>query len=135
MKYSWLIFLITINFVALAQHTHVDEKDITMDQIPQFKGGDNAFFEYLEREVKLPENFDGELYLKKNGNQYVSVTVYFTVGVDGSIKDVNVPDYVDKQLDEKAISIVKNMPKWEPGIHNGKLTEVQYAIPIRVSLK
>ena len=136
MKYSLIVILLVFSCVLVKAQQNQSQKATTevKEQMPHFKGGDNAFFDYLDKHVKTPENFDKEAFMKKNGNQFVPVSVYFTVGVDGTITDVNVLEHVDDQLDEKAIEIVKNMPKWEPGTQNGKPVKVQYAIPVRFNL-
>ena len=103
-------------------------------KLPQFPGGDNAFYAYLEKNVKLPEGFDKKQYLKKNKNKYVPISVGFTIDVDGSITNVKVIDKTDALLDKKAKEIVQNMPKWEPGYQNGTPIKVQYAIPVRFNL-
>ena len=137
MKYSVVILMLVFCFSLKAQKSAkmpVDKTDENK-QMPHFKGGENAFFEYLDKNVKTPDGFDNVTYVKEHGNQYVPVSVYFTVDVDGSITDVNVLEKVDETLDKKAIEIVRNMPKWEPGTENGKPIKVQYAIPVRFNLK
>ena len=136
MKYSVVILMLVFCFSLKAQKSEEipEGKIIVNEQMPHFKGGENAFFNYLDKNVKTPEGFDNETYVKEHGNQYVPISVYFTIDVDGSITDVDVLEKVDETLDKKAIEIVKNMPKWEPGTQNGKPIKVQYAIPVRFNL-
>ena len=88
-------------------------------KMPHFPGGDNAFYDYLDDNVKLPEGFDKLKFKEKNKNQYVPISVGFTIDVDGTITNVKVIDGEDELLDKKAMEIVRNMPKWEPGSING----------------
>ena len=37
--------------------------------------------------------------------------------------------------DAEAIRVVQSMPKWNPGIQDGKNVRVQFALPINFSLK
>lgn len=136
MKYSAFILILIFCFSLKAQKSTKKYKQTTVvnKQLPYFKGGENAFYSYLDENVKIPTGFDKQAYLKKNGNQYVPISVYFTVDVDGSIINVKVVDSVDELLDQKAIEIVENMPKWEPGTQDGKAIKVQYAIPVRFNL-
>ena len=54
---------------------------------------------------------------------------------DGSIVDVVVVRSAgDRHLDSEAIRVVKSMPKWIPGKHNGKPLRVKYTIPINFHL-
>lgn len=114
--------------VIASSEENIDQK------LPQFPGGDDAFYSYLDKNVKLPEGFDKKEYLKKNKNIYVPISVGFTIDVDGSIVDVKVIDKTNKLLDQKAKEIVENMPKWEPGYQDGSPIKVQYAIPVRFNL-
>ncbi|MDG1477905.1 MAG: energy transducer TonB [Vicingaceae bacterium] len=104
------------------------------EKMPQFPGGNNAFYDYLDENVLLPEGFDAKSFMKENGNQFVPVSVAFTIDVDGSITNVKVIDGEDEMLDEKAKQIVESMPKWEPGYRDGSPVKVQYAIPVRFNL-
>ena len=134
-----LLFVLTLIFFTVATKAQKQSENkegiVINEKMPHFPGGDKAFYNYLDKNVKTPETFDKETYLKEHGNQYVPVAVIFTIDTDGSIINVKVKEKVNEQLDEKAIQIVKNMPKWEPGYQNGKSVKVQYAIPIRFNLK
>ena len=114
--------------------TSVENKEEVNQKMPQFPGGNVAFFDYLDKNVSLPEGFDTKKYLKEHKNQFVPISVGFTIDVDGSIIDVKVIDGENEQLDKKAKEIVKNMPKWEPGTMDGTPIKVQYAIPVRFNL-
>lgn len=104
-------------------------------QLPHFPGGDDAFYNYLDEAVKLPEGFDGKQYFKKHKNKFVPISVSFTVDIDGSITNVKVIDGETEELDRKAIEIVENMPKWVPGkSEDGHPIKVDFAIPIRFNL-
>ncbi len=118
----------------LSQKTAATELEELEQVIPSFSGGDNAFYDYLEENVVLPSGFDKVKYLEENKNQFVPVSVGFTVDVDGSIINVNVIESVDDLLDKKAKEIVAKMPKWTPGTQNGKPIKVQFAIPVRFNL-
>ena len=41
---------------------------------------------------------------------------------------------VDPDLDNEAVRVVGNMPKWTPGTLNGAPVRVKYSIPVRFSL-
>ncbi len=111
------------------------ETEVKVNQkMPQFPGGEKAFYAYLDENVVLPEGFNKKQYLKKHKNQYVPISVGFTIDVDGSIINVKVIDGENEALDKKAKEIVQNMPKWEPGYQDGNPIKVQYAIPVRFNL-
>ena len=136
---SILIILAIVCGVSLkAQPSSNEKKGYTSESnnqvMPQFPGGDDAFYAYLDQNVVLPEGFDKVGYLKKHHNQYVPVSVGFTVDTDGSIINVKVIDGEDEQLDNKAKEIVVKMPKWEPGTMDGLPIKVDFVIPIRFNL-
>lgn len=114
--------------------TPVKSEKKLSEKMPQFPGGEDAFYTYLDNNVELPEGFNKKQFIKKYKNQFVPVSVGFTIDVDGSIINVQVIEGADKLLDKKAKEIVENMPKWNPGYQNGKKIKVQYAIPVRFNL-
>ena len=48
--------------------------------------------------------------------------------------DIKVEKSIDPLFDKEAVRVVKTMPKWEPGMWNGKPARVKYCIPIRFRL-
>ena len=137
-QFNLLVLLLVIfSLPTIAQQTAdnaAKEKTTTKQRMPQFPGGDDAFYAYLDNNVMLPSDFDKVAFHKKNKNQFVPINVAFTIDVDGSIVNVKVIDGEDEVLDKKAKEIVEKMPKWGPGYQEGKPIKVQYAIPIRFNL-
>lgn len=129
-----IVVLMVFGLVSFAQKVAPSTYSQSTETLPHFKGGEVAFYRYLDKHVKLPEGFDAATYLKENHNQYVPVTVGFTVDVDGSIVDVKVMENTNPLLAEKAKKIIANMPKWVPGTLEGEPVKVQYAIPVRFNL-
>jgi len=103
----------------------VDDNSIyeTVDQIPQFTGGDTELMNFLERHIKYPSN---ESLSNINGK----VICGFIVNKDGSISDITIYRSLDPILDSIAIKAIKAMPKFIPGKQNGKTVRVQYTLPI-----
>jgi TonB family protein len=129
-----LIMLLAISIMPTVAQNMVTNNVEVKQKMPQFPGGDNAFYAYLDNNVTLPSDFDKETFLKQHKNQFVPINVAFTIDVDGSIVNVKVIDGEDEKLDKKAKEIVEKMPKWEPGYQGDKPVKVQYAIPIRFNL-
>ena len=63
------------------------------------------------------------------------VNVTFIVNTDGSISDVRIIRDIGGGCGDEAIRVVKNMPKWKPGVQNGKPVRVKYTMPIIFDLK
>ena len=97
------------------------------DKLPEFPGGLNACLKFISVNLKYP----AEAARRKI---YGRVVVNFVVGIDGSITNVNVAKSVHYMLAEEAIRVVKKMPKWNPGIMNGKPVRVKFSLPITFRL-
>ncbi|NJN34811.1 MAG: TonB family protein [Saprospiraceae bacterium] len=95
---------------------------------PEFKGGQEQLFRYLANRIVYPEN------ARRNGIQG-TVYVGFVVDKDGSITNVKVKKGVHKSIDEEALRMVKNMPKWSPGAEEGEKVRVAYTLPIKFALQ
>ncbi|NIG57328.1 M56 family metallopeptidase [Chitinophaga sp. Cy-1792] len=96
---------------------------------PSFPGGDEALNKYMAQNIKYPK----EAIEKK-----ISGTVFlqFVVDAQGKVKDIkSVGNKKGGGLEEEAIRMVKAMPAWIPGKHEGKNVAVQFNLPVRFSLK
>ena len=97
------------------------------DEMPKFPGGMQAMMKYLSTNVKYP------VEAQKKG---VSgrVIIQFVVMEDGTLGQEKVVRGVDPLLDEEALRVVKAMPKWTPGVADGKTVKVRFTIPVMFSL-
>lgn len=91
--------------------------------VPPFKIG-----EYLSENVKYPEE------AIKAGIEG-RVIVKFTVMEDGSIDSARIFKGVAPLLDEEAVRVVKEMPRWKPGMQEGKAVRVYFTLPIQFKLE
>lgn len=93
-----------------------------------FKGGESAFYKYISNNVKYPKD---AIKNKIEGK----IVVQFTVNKDGRIIDVStLGKTLGYGLEEEAIRVIKNMPKWEPAVQKGKNVAMRFQIPINFSL-
>ena len=99
-----------------------------VEEMPKFPGGDEGMMQFLNSEVKYPEE------ASKKGKQG-RVVVTFIVNEDGSISESKVVKSVDPELDAEAIRVVNAMPKWTPGKQNGHVVRVKFTIPVTFRLK
>ena len=98
-----------------------------VEQMPEFPGGQAALMEWLGDNVKYPA------IAEENGIQG-RVICTFVVERDGSVTDVQVARSIDPSLDKEAVRVLKKMPKWNPGKHNGKAVRVKYTVPVTFRL-
>ncbi len=115
-----------------AQKTVVAEKNPqvfdVVEQMPEYPGGIKALFDYLCENVMYPADAENQ---KIEGR----VIATFIVETDGSISNIEVVKPVFPSLDAEAVRVLSAMPKWKPGMQNGKVVRVKYTVPISFNLK
>ena len=98
-----------------------------VEVMPQYPGGIPQMMKFIISNIKYPKD------AIKKGMQG-AVVVQFVVEPDGSVSNVHVVRSVFPSLDTEAVRMVKAMPKWSPGMQNGKPVRVRFNVPIRFSL-
>ena len=93
-----------------------------------FKGGMDAWYGYLQANLKYPKT---EQRLGIEG----TVFLRFVINIDGSIQDIEVIRSASPGLDQAAIAVIKNSPKWNPGKNGGKAVRSRMTMPIRFKLQ
>jgi protein TonB len=99
-----------------------------VEQMPAFPDGEAAMLKYIREHVKYPA------IAKENGIEG-TVVIQFVVTKDGDIQKVVVARGIGGGCDEEAARVVKSMPNWKPGKHNGKPVPVSFTLPIRFKLE
>ena len=100
---------------------------VMVEQMPEFPGGEEARLQYLIDAVVYPEK------AKKNAVEG-TVFVSFVVEPDGFVDQIKVLRGIGSGCDEAAVEVVKQMPRWSPGIQRGKAVRVIMNLPIRFSI-
>ena len=100
----------------------------SVEQMPQFRGGEAALLKYLQENVIYPPE------AVKNNIQG-RVFVQFVVEKDGSIGEIKVVRSVNEDLDKEAVRLVKSLPKFTPGRQNGQAVSVWYTLPVTFKLQ
>ncbi|WP_394759959.1 energy transducer TonB [Flavobacterium sp.] len=93
---------------------------------PEFPGGAAGFSKYVQRNYRTPEV---EQDLKGR------VFVEFVVEKDGSLTDIKVVRDLGFGTGQEAVRMLRNAPKWKPGVQNGKTIRVRYSLPIMLDIK
>ncbi len=97
---------------------------VLVETKPKFEGGDaNQFSFWVNQRLHYPPE------AKQKGLQG-RVTLQFTVEKDGSVTGVKVLRGVHPLLDDEAVRIVSESPKWTPGTVLGEPTRVVYNFPV-----
>ena len=126
-----LIMMLTMLFGFSITEAQAQGKDKVYDIVevmPQYPGGMPELMQYLAKNIKYP------VQAQKKGIEG-RVTVRFIVEKDGSISNVTVVRHIHPLLDKEAVRVIKAMPKWSPGMLNGKPVRVKFNIPVAFRLK
>ena len=94
-----------------------------VEQMPEFPGGYKALMNYMSKNIQYPE-------AAKKADKQGRVVVRFVVRANGDVTDVSVISGVDPLLDAEAMRVVKAMPKWKPGMQDGKSVAVERTLPV-----
>lgn len=128
LKVTLMMLVLFFSFTTSTAQTK--KNDMVFDVVevmPQYPGGQIAMLKYLMENIKYPEQ------AMKEGIQG-RVAVSFIVEKDGSISDVKPVLSVHPLLNKEAVRVVKSMPKWSPGKHNGKPVRVRFNLPVMFKL-
>lgn len=90
-------------------------------------GGYEAFYKYIGKNIKYPEQ------ARRMGIEG-KVFVQFVIDKDGSITDVQVLKGIGSGCNEEAVRVIQNAPKWTPGKQRGRPVRVRMSVPITFRL-
>ena len=96
-----------------------------VEQMPEFIGDINKY---------IVDNLQYPTAAEKDGITG-RVTVRFVVGKDGAIREPKILRGIREDVDNEALRIVQNMPKWRPGKQNGMAVDVYYTLPVTFKLR
>ncbi|RBQ06905.1 hypothetical protein DRW42_11795 [Pedobacter miscanthi] len=100
---------------------------VSIEKQPEFPGGIKKFYKYLGSNIKYPK-------LAQENNVQGKVFLSFIVEKDGSLTDIQITRGLGSGTDEEAIRVLKESPKWYPGISNGTPVRVKYNINVNFTL-
>ena len=100
----------------------------SVEQMPQFPGGEAALMKYLQSHINYPP-------MAAENNIQGRVVVQFVVDKTGKVGEVKVVRSVDKDLDREAVRVCKSLPKFTPGRQNGQAVSVWYTLPVTFKLQ
>ncbi len=124
LKYLYSLLFVIICFSANAQS---EEVFVKVDQMPEFPGGQVALVKYISKNLHYPAK------AKKNkisGRVFVS----FIINKEGQVIEPKILRGLSEECDEEALRIIKQMPKWKPGLKENKPVNVQFNMPLQFEL-
>jgi protein TonB len=105
----------------------VDKIEDFVDVQAMYKGGMDAWYSYLNKNLKYPSQ------AKRMGIEGM-VIVRFVVNTNGSIQDIELVRTIGGGCDEIAMEVIRNSPNWDPGKIRGKVVRSRMTMPIRFRL-
>jgi TonB family protein len=118
-----------IEFKEQAKQSQGQDVYVAVEEIPSFPGGVTALNKYLSDNLKYPEVAK---QAKQEGKVYINVLINEQGQIEGDIKVIRA---ASPGLAEEAVRVIKNMPKWNPGMQNGKPIKALVTIPVEFKLK
>ena len=118
-----------VSYTCYDEKGNVQTKNCYYEKEATFKGGDQGWIDYLLsklRSAKYPDAyFRGEIF----GVVYVR----FTVSKDGKLTDIEIENSIDPELDEIALKIIMESPRWEPAVQFNQYVKAYRKQPITFS--
>jgi hypothetical protein len=108
----------------------VNQEEDKIYDVPEvaasFPGGAEKMNLYLSKMIQKPEEGDDELHFLKS---YVKMVVE----KDGMLSNIQIARGANNcpECDKEALRVVKSMPKFTPGINNGRAVRSYFIIPVK----
>jgi protein TonB len=140
MKAPFILLFLLMGFSLFSQQTVTINEDTmkvaiepmpelfdVVEEEPEFPGGQKELHKFLIANLKYPEvaidsNFQGKVYAS------------FIVEADGSVTNITIKRGVHSSLNAEVIRLIGLMPKWKPGMVNGKGVRSRFILPINFFL-
>jgi protein TonB len=113
--------LSTIGAIGQSGNDKVDIEEIvnTPEYSASFPGGVDSLKSFIKKNLAQPTK-------KKVGRVFVA----FVIDKDGTACDFEIAKGLTAECDEKAIEVIKKMPKWTPGTQSGKPVRQRFVMPV-----
>ena len=104
-------------------------KDLaSIEVLPEFPGGYKAFGKYIG------DNFVYSSEAKKRGVEG-KIILSFVVEKNGELSRIKILKDLGFGTGEEGVRLLKESPKWKPGVQKGKNVRVAFTLPIAIKLK
>ena len=117
------VCLMSFQFATAQEAFDVFDGEMAQEQMPEFVGGDEALDDWIENNISYP--LAAQIFSIEG-----RVVVKFDVNEDGSIGNIQVVETADPILADEVVSRLEMMPRWIPGMQNGRNVKVRYTLPI-----
>jgi protein TonB len=105
-----------------------------VDIEPEFPGGEAAYQRFLNRNMRIPQ----EIIDTQEQEPLRSPIMKFVVDTDGQIKNITINDKERAEnmdaMEKENLRLIKLMPKWTPGICQGKSVAAELKRPLFICI-
>jgi len=123
-----LLFVFSGFSQELETEVKTDKMETAFDTRPEFPGGAEALYKFISQNVIYPADaMEAEIQGR--------VMVQFLVDEEGNVKDAVIQQSISPSLDREALRVVRSMPKWKPGMLDGKPVSAYFRLPITFKLQ
>ena len=84
--------------------------------------------QYISSNLLLPPYINKEV---TSGRALVQLIIE----KDGTVSHISIVKAVSPSLDRNIVAMLRQMPKWSPAMHNGKVVRSFYFIPVHIRLQ
>lgn len=114
-----------IQTVEIQEEVIVDDQPfLKAEKMPSFQGGDlTTFRNWVQTRLKYPT------IAAENGIQG-QVILSFVIERSGELTNITVLRSPDNSLSQEAIRVLKQSPKWTPGMQRNKPVRIKYTLPV-----
>jgi TonB family protein len=99
----------------------------SVEQMPEFPGGQGVLMKYLSNSIRYPES-------ARKANIQGRVIAQFVVNQVGKIERIEIKRGLSPECDAETVRVIKAMPAWKPAKLNGRNVSVYYTLPISFRL-
>jgi len=108
--------------------SQTDEPFTYVEHMPTFPEGQQAMYKFIYERIKYPAT------ARENGISGV-VVIQFVVSKEGDIQNAKVLRGIGGGCNEEALRVINEMPRWNPGQHDGRNVSVTFTLPIKFVLQ
>ncbi|WP_296938865.1 energy transducer TonB [uncultured Dysgonomonas sp.] len=101
----------------------ISQSDTLLNRSPQFPGGKDALEAYLKSNLKYPKR---AIQMGIEGRVIYNILI----SEQGEISRIGLFKGIFRDCNEEAFYLIKKMPKWIPGLKDGKPTPMEVMLPI-----
>ena len=96
--------------------------------MPEFPGGERALMKFVADNTEYPR-------MERDNDIGGKVITQFTVNEDGTISDIQIVRSPSVGFNKEVTRVVKMLPRFKPGMQQGKAVKVRYIMPVSFNLK